>query len=326
MKRKLKKYAFSKQEIRILREIASGKHSLLLLRKNLSIKPNLLSYYIKRLIDKKIIEFKGKVAAHFEKKYEKAKKYVYFRDLRHALLLKELLLKYNHIKWEKILSFLGIDFLFEILDRDRSDISFKNVSPTTFWRYSRDFMALGIIELDGDTFRINPRFSILKGFLEEYQRFIITTVVQTISENAVILWQKDLECLVRLPKNVEVFEKGFFKTATSRFHDFGIPLISDFNVYFYSRKKDKIRTEDIILHTLLIERENVRYVTYSLLLLKKELKKIDKEYLLKEAARLNLGLQIKAMLQFLETKGARKGLAFPTWTEFITKAKEYKVS
>lgn len=325
MKKKLEKYTFSKQEIRILREIASGKHSLISLRRTLSIKPNLLSYYIRKLIDKKIIEFKRKRADHSEREYRKAKKYIYFCDLRHALLLKELLLTYHHISWEKILSNLGIVFLFEVVDTDMPDISFKNISKTTFWRYLRNFMALGIIELDGSTFRINPRFSILKDFLEEYQRFIVTTIVREISENAVILWQKDMECLVRLPKDVKITKKGFFKTATSCFHNFGIQLVSDFDIYFYSRKKDNIRTEDIILHTLLIEKDNVRYVTYSLLLLKKELKKIDRKYLLKEAARLNLGLQINAMLQFLETKGVRRGLAFPTWSEFVTKAKEYGV-
>jgi hypothetical protein len=315
VKKKLQDYTFSKLEIRILKEVANKNHSLFLLRKSLSIKPNLLSHNLKKLLKKHIITFK--------RKREKSKKYAHFGDSKHASLLRELLITYSHIKWENILSGLGIEILFQVLNN--SEITSENFSKATFWRYSRDFMALGIIKLDDHGYSINPRFSLLVSFLAEYQRFIISTLVGSISESAVILWQKDFECLIRIPKNSGVLEKGFLKTATSRLHDFGIQILSDFDIYFYSKKKERIQTEDVILHTLLIERNNVRYITYSLLLLKKDLKRINKEYLLKEAQRLDLNLQINAMLQFLKTKGVRRGLTLPTWAEFIAKAQEYNV-
>lgn len=322
MKSKLETYTFSKQEIKILKEIVSENHILSSLRKTLSIKPNLLSHYLKRLQKKNIVEFQKRSFSSTEKN-EKSKKYVYFSNSKHALSLRELLLAYNHIEWEDILSGLGIEVLFQILADYH--ITFESFSSVTFWRYSKNFMARGLVECDRDVFRINPRFSILVDFLKEYQQFIISSVVKSLSESAVTLWQKDLECLIRIPKNLEVTQRGFQKTATSRLPDFGIQLLSDFDVYFYSRRRKIVRTEDIILHTLLVERDNIRYVTYSLLLLEKELRKIDKEYLLKEAAWLDLRLQINAMFQFLETKGARKGLALPTWTEFMAKAKDYGV-
>ena len=315
MKRKLENYTFSKQEIKILKEIARENHSLSLLKKNLSIKPNLLSYSLKRLLQKRIIVYKTK--------RERPKKYVYFGDSKHASLLRELLVTYNHIKWEDILSGLGIEVLFQVLNYP--EITFENFSKVTFWRYSKDFMALGIIKSDHEGYGINPRFSILVNFLTEYQRFLLDTLVSSVLEGAVMLWQKNFECVFRAPKSFAVLQDDFLKTATSRLQDFGIPIFSDFDVYFYSKKKKSIRIEDVILHTLLIEKDNVRYVTYSLLLLKKSLRKIDKEYLMKEAQRLDLGLQVNAMLQFLKTKGARTGLSLPTWAEFITKAKEYRV-
>jgi len=76
---------------------------------------------------------------------------------------------------------------------------------------------------------------------------------------------------------------------------------------------------------LLIENGNPRYTLYSLLLLKKQWRRIDKEYLLKEAQRLDLRLQIEVMFQFLETQGEKRGLTLPTWEEFLMKAEEYKV-
>jgi hypothetical protein len=180
--------------------------------------------------------------------------------------------------------------------------------------------------VSGDGFyEINPRFSLLKDFLMEYQRSILEALVRSVSERAVILWQRDLECLIRLPKDINISQKGFLKTAISLFDEFSLPLMTDFSIYFYSSNKERIRVEDAILHTLLIDRDNPRYTLYSLLLLKKQWIKIDKEYLLKEAQRLELSLLVNAMFQFLETKGVRRGLMLPTWEEFVAKADEYGV-
>jgi len=315
MKRQLESYSFNKLEIKTLKEIAKGNNSLYLLREALAIKPNLLSYILKRLLQK------GMVKAEKE---EGPKKYVYFDNSKHASLFRELLLKYDHIRWENLLSGLAIDVLFQILDK--SEITLKSFSKATFWRYTRNLMSHGIITKSEDNFfEINPRFSILKDFLVEYQRFLLNAIIGSVSASAVILWQKDFECLIRLPKNTDVSQKFFLRTATSRFNDFGVPLVSDFDIYLYSKNKETVKVEDVILHTLLIEKDNPRYTLYSLLLLKKQWRRIDKKYLLKEAEKLDLGLQINDVLQFLETRGGRKGLMLPTWEEFLAKAAEYKV-
>jgi len=317
MKKKLRKYTFNRLEIKILKEVARGNHSLYLLKKFLVIKPNLLSYNLKKLLQKGLIKV--------EKKEKRLGKYVYFDNSKHALLFRQLLLRYDHIKWENILSGLAIDVLFQTIDK--SELTFKNFSKATFWRYMRDLMSHGIITRSEDDFyEINPRFSILKDFLIEYQRFLLDAIVRSVSASAVILWQKDLECLIRVPKDVNISQKSFLRTAVSRFNDFGLPLITDFDIYFYSSNMETIRVEDVILHTLLIERDNPRYTLYGLLLLKKQWRRINKEYLLKEAQTLDLSLQLNAMFQFLKTQGVRRGLALPTWEEYLAKAKEYKVT
>jgi hypothetical protein len=95
--------------------------------------------------------------------------------------------------------------------------------------------------------------------------------------------------------------ENFHKTATSKLSEYGLPLFSEFDIYFYSTNKKTIRPEDVILHTLLIEPNNVRYTTYALLLLRKVKKQIDITYLQQEAERLGLKNQIASMLQFLAT-------------------------
>jgi len=313
MNKRLRSYTFNKLEIQISRQLAKGNHSLSDIRKNLLIGPSLLSYNLKKLLQKGIIQIIGRGP----------NKRIYFDSSKHASLFRELLLIYDHIKWENILPNRAIEILFQA--SNNSEMSYRNFSKVTFWRHVRNLKAYGILESDNNRYSINPRFSTLKEFLIEYQRFLINTLVRSVSESAVILWQKDFECLIRTPKNLVVLKKKFLRTATSRLHDFSIPILSDFDIYFYSKNKDTIQIEDIILHTLLIDRDNVRYVLYSLLLLKKKWKRIDEEYLLREAQKLDLGLQINAMFQFLRTHGRRKGLTLPSWKEFIAKAKEYEV-
>lgn len=314
MKNKLRDYTFNKLEIKILKEVIKGNHSLTKIRNNLLIRPSLLSYNIRKL------DNKGLIRAIMNGR----KKNVYFADSKHASLLRELLLVYDHIRWENILYGLTIEVFFEVLND--SEISYKNFSRVTLWRKARNLKSHGLLKSDNNGYSINPRFSILENFLIEYQRYIIDNFVRSVSERAVILWRKDFECLIRVPKNLDLSQTNLFKTATSRFSDFDIPIFSDFDIYFCSRTKETIRIEDLVLHTLLIDRDSVRYTLYSLLLLKKKWKTIDEEYLLKEAQRLDLSLLINAMLQFLRTHGRRKGMTLPTWEEFMVKARDYGVA
>ena len=80
-----------------------------------------------------------------------------------------------------------------------------------------------------------------------------------------------------------------------------------------------------MLHTLLLEPDNVRYSTYTLLLLKKTEKQIDKTYLLREAEHFGLENQVKGMLEFLQTHIRPEGQPLPTWNDFAEKACDYGV-
>lgn len=313
MKTTQEEYTFSKSEIKILRELARGKHALVEIEETLSIKPSLLSYNLKKLLKKGIIKTTAKGP----------RKYINFNDSKHASLFRDLLLIYDYVDWENILTGKAIEILFDSLTT--SEESLNNFSKATFWRHLKNLKAHGILTPNNGGYSINPRFSILADFLKEYQRFFVNMLAKAASENAVILWQEDLEFMIRVPKNIDVPKQNFFKTATSQFPELGIPLFSEFDIYFYSKKKKTIKIEDIILHTLLIETNNLRYVIYGLLLLKKYKEKIDKRYLIKEARKYRLDRQIDGMLQFLETHTPQKDLTLPTWEEYEAKARDYKV-
>ena len=313
MKTVQEEYTFSKSEIRILRELTRGERSLSDIEKSLLIKPSLLSYSLTKLLKKGIIRTTVKGF----------RKYVHFSDSKHAFLFRDLLMIYDYVDWQNVLTGKAIEILFQALTDSGKE--FNGIPKATLWRHLRNLKAHGILSQAKDRYSINPRFLTLTNFLNEYQRFIVNTLTRTISENAVVLWQRDFEFLVRAPKNIGSIPKNFLRTATSLFFNMSIPIFSEFDIYFYSKKKKSIRTEDILLHTLLIERNNVRYVIYSLLLLKKYEGKIDRGYLITEAQKYELDRQIEGMLQFLETRTPQKDLTLPTWGEFEAKARDYKV-
>jgi DNA-binding HxlR family transcriptional regulator len=309
MKTPTGEYSFSRVELQILKEIARGNYELSSIQTSLSIKPSLLTYTLKKLQNKGIVKF-----THIG-----TKKQAYFSELKHATLLRDLLSIYDYVDWENVLNGKSIEILFQTL------IAFKeslNIPRNTRWRHMKNFKSRGIITQDG---KINPQFRGLPEFLKEYQSFFVKKIASTLSDNALILWQEDMDFLVRTPKNTRQATENFHKTATSKFSEYGLPLFSEFDIYFYSTNKKTIRPEDSILHTLLMEPNNVRYTTYALLLLRKVHKQIDVTYLQKESEKLGLKNQIDAMLQFLETHIRPEGQSLASWDEFALKAEDYGV-
>lgn len=311
MKNSSSQYAFNRTEIRLLSELTKGKQSLLKIKRALQIKSAFLSRNLKKLQQKGIIQTVA----------EGNQKTAYFSETKHASLLRDLLLSYDFMDWENILSGKSIEILFKTLN----DGDLSSFSGATLWRYLKELKARGIITETQKGYQINSRFSVLADFLTEYKRYFVNKISKTLSENSVILWQKDMEFLVRTPNSTKAPFRDFHKTATSIFADYDLPLFSEFDVYFYSTTKQKIKPEDVVLHTLLIEPGNMRYSTYALLLLKKIEKQIDKTYLIREAERLGLESQVGGMLEFLQTHIRSEGQPLPTWEDFAEKARDYGV-
>lgn len=306
-------YALSKSEIRILRQLQKGKKPLADIEEALALKPAFLSQNLKRLEEKGLIQ----------KTSQGNRKLARFNETKHAMLLRDLLLSSENVDWENVLTGKKIEILFQALSPSGANIS--GLSETTLWRHLKTLKARGIIIQTDDKNQINPRFSTLTDFLKEYQRYLANKISRTLSENAVILWQEDMQFLIRAPKTAETPSKDFHETATSVYHKYGLPLLSEYDIYLYSTTKKTIEPEDAILHTLLLEPNNVRYTIYALLLFKKTEKQIDKEYLMHEAEKLGLRSRTTGMLQFLRTHIQPQGQVLPTWIEFATKAEEYGV-
>ena len=246
MKTPASEYTFNKAELAILKEISKGNHELASIKRALSITPQLLSYNLKKLEKKSLIT----TTKHT------LKKQAYFGDSKHATLLLDLLSIYNHIDWENVLSGKAIDILLQTLN-GHEDQEFS-IPRNTLWRYLKNLKARGIITQNNS---INPRFNALSEFLSEYQKFFLRKLATTISKEAVILWQKDGEFLMRTP-NSSATSENFHKTATSIMQDYDLPLFSESEIYLYSKKERNFARRRYTAH-LLIAPDGTRYATRS---------------------------------------------------------------
>ena len=293
MKTRKQWYAFSKEELEILREIARGSQELVQIERELHIKPNLLSYHLGKLQQKEIITIKP--APYKAQKESKVRKKAVFTLLNHSNLLKALI-EENQLteKWEKALSGLGIEVLFSATSYPRQT---KSVSYPTFWRYSKILTDLGILTLnDMGHYQINTFLFTLNNFIREYQAYIAERTLEKLPGDPKILWQKGSEFLIKVLKGTIITQEGFQKTATSVLSRHRIVNFEEFEVYFYSRFLTEISLEETILHILLIEKKSAKYSTYSYLLLNQELRNIDEESLLNAAKWYGLSIQISRLL------------------------------
>jgi DNA-binding transcriptional ArsR family regulator len=313
MNPKTRQFMFTKSEIKALRTMSTNRVTVSELHNQLMISQSGASLLVKKLQNKSMVRTK-RVGM---------KKYVQINDVKHAVLVKELLQTYPHIPWEKLLSNSSLLILFEILNKSTYELQ-DQVSKRTVLRHLSKLAERGIIKESNGRYMITPRYEPLIKFLEEYQSYIIKEIVESIAQGAVTLWQKDLECLIRT-SNHAIQRDHLFKTGISRFSDFGIKLITNYEYYFYSDKKNKLRKEDFVLHALLAEKDSVRNVTYCLIFIKKLEEELDKKYLITEAEKFNLQELVQQILGFLIKRKRSPHAMLPSWSEFVEKAKEYDV-
>lgn len=306
-------FMFTKSEIKALRAIAMNKVTVSEMHDQLMISQSWASVLIKKLQRKSMVSTK-RVGM---------KKYVQINDAKHAVLVKELLQIYSYIPWEKLLSNSSLLILFEVFNNSTYKLQ-DRVSKRTAFRRLAKLAEHGIIKESKGRYTINPRYEPLTKFLEEYQSYIIREIVGSIVPGAVTLWQKDLECLIRTSNHV-IKRDHLFRTGISRFSDLGIKLITNYDYYFYSERKKKLRKEDIVLHALLAEKDSVRNVTYCLIYIKKFEEELDKKYLLIQAEKFNLQDLVQQILSFLKNRKKTPHTMLPSWSEFVEKAKEYDV-
>jgi predicted transcriptional regulator len=306
MNKPLGPYELSRTELATLREIIRSPISISALAKRIRKSQPVATEVVQRL----------KARGFVTVERVGTKKLVRLSKAKHAQLLRDIMLANPHVPWESLLSFS------HILPLLRSEgAASAPMSRTTEWRSLKNLMAHGIVSRGEGRIKINPKFNRVAEFIHEFSSFVNSMLAAQASESAVIIWASGSQFIIRVPEGEKIRDSRFKPTATTALPEYGVPLISNVEYYYYSPIPGKLKAEDVLLHTLLVD--GVTNVTYALVLLAKA--KINRELLLRKAEMLNLKDQVMAMFKFLDTRERQIDSNLPTWTEFEQKARDYGV-
>ncbi len=193
-----------------------------------------------------------------------------------------------------------------------------HLSEESVRKYARRLMAAGIMYEKNGKMALSPSLPLLAKFLEGYADFINRRIALALSNNAVVAWERGLEAIVRVPIGEKPDAPETALTAMARH---GIDIVTDYGYYYVPITK-KLDNEDVALHTVLLDPNSTRYVSYALLLLKKE--GFDRKRLLEKGEDYGIRGAATAMAGFLGGKEVRKH-PLPSQEEFAGMCRLYGV-
>lgn len=319
MKVPMQDYALTSDELSAVRAISEQrKLSIAELASKLHATEGWASRVAKRLEEKGIVE----------KKRHGMRKSVEIVDRDHAQLLAEMIRAEPYIPWENVLSYSNMAVLLANATGEK-DFE-RGISEVTRWRQLRNLAAHGLVPKAGNTSDINSK---LIHFVRAYADFISAKFGrEVLPQKAIVIWEKGYSYFFKIGRKdlkkeeeVKILGKNFIKTALSSFPQYGIQFITDDFYYYYEPAVKKLDLEDMILHTLLIDRGSQTYTIYALLLFFKKIKDINLQILKERSKRYDLLEIVQNIIRFVESKGEIRPWPLPKWNELREQANIYGI-
>ena len=299
----------STTELRIFKTL-KDKSSLSEISERSGLDISTVSKYISRSIEKR--------NGLFVKEREGKKVYVKRADTSHSSILQTIINEYQGWNFEELFSHSGLKIVGVLFQPKRiKDIVFLTGLSRQYIRSRlKKFLNVGIVKRDGSKYVLNDDLRAVSDFVKGYCVYMNEMKTKGWAEDSNILWQMGLEFLFKTSKDIDVEEVK--RTAVSRFFEYDLPIITDKNYYFVTHRELDVR--EVILHTILVDKNSVTYNTYACLLYQKEtpgeMKELVEIYGLKD--------HFQALKEFLDS-GKRTKKFLPTWEEYIEIAKDYDV-
>lgn len=304
-------YEISKSEIPILRAVSQECNTISKIQNATGLSTSRTSELISELAEKGFLV----------KKREGMQKKIFFSENKYPILLKQLLT--SELKVENVITDSKINILFSISYTPKDPVKIAvetNLSTDTVRKYLGELKKFGIIHSKNDKqVQVSPSSAILLSFLQEYADYINRKTLSAITSKGTILWEQGREIIFKTPINEKV--KNALPTAVTALSHYKIDIISEASYYYYAPWAKTLRNEDIAIHTILLDKNSIRYLSYALLLLKKIGYK--KEYLLEKGKEYKIENIIKDAINYLNGKKTKK--PFPSQKEFKTLCGQYGV-
>ncbi|MEM2148081.1 MAG: winged helix-turn-helix transcriptional regulator [Candidatus Bathyarchaeia archaeon] len=306
-------------QLRILRSLCSTPYAQIKeLAEHVGRSLTRVSLALKELGDKGLVEVqKGGIS-----------KQVAISGNKHSTLLKTFISEHQHMKLEEILSGPVLEILLPLAysKMKLSEMVEKSgYSERTVRRVMKRLKEYGIVATENFYYSGASAFGLLYEFVKEFQHYLNLKKVLGFSADAVILWERGKEFILKTERDIEESE-NLFSTCFAKMHDYGIKLMLPIHrYYFYTPYKKQLGAEDVVLHTLVVDKMSTRNILYVLLLVTKNWEKVDFDYLKKESEKFQLEEMVDQLFGYLKSRGKLKPTYFPSWEEFKLKAEEYGV-
>lgn len=309
------KLELGKQELKVLEELAFGEYrNISELAEALGRSPGRVSKVLRSLGEKGFVE----------KRKKGVSREVHLSGYKHAVSFKRMASQHPHMKFDELLHGSALEMLLPLTYgkfKAREIAGLAGVSGVTVKRRLKELKEKGVVVREEGLYSIGPFYPWLADFIQEFQSSINWNLARSFSKTAVVLWERGKEFLMKAEEEKEV--ENFFPTCYEKMSGFGVNLVlTGSRYYFYSPRRERLRPEDVALHTLYLEK-TPRNILYVLLLLAKN--PPEWGYMEREARKFGLEWLVKDISRYLETEGKHRPGYFPGWGEFKEKAGEYGI-
>lgn len=234
----------------------------------------------------------------------------------HSRSLRNIIVEYSRLPLDKILTSSSLRTL-SVLENPRSIMDIAEITGLNRKTVSLTIHELGkygIVLKKQNQYVLSERHPLIKSFVENYWKYKTNQNLRTFSENAVLIWQRGPEFLFKIDSEFdnakkEIKKKTIHPTAISIFHKYNLKVISDTRYYFYSKRK--LKDEDYIIHTILIDPYSSIYNSYALALHSK----ICPSKLVEFGRYYDIEDHVKRLLDYIDTKKKNSDYVLP-WNEF----------
>lgn len=260
----------------------------------------------------------------------------------HANVLGELLAQYPRLAWERLLSHGGLVILAWMTTKRGEDTEIESPvarSLATFEHKPRtieqlahatgfqrsyvhrrvmEFAKAGVVVRAERGYALNAQHAKLREFVRWYWIHQNYQEQRRDAPEARILWQRGPEFLLQ-DKHMPI-APGYQSTSLSMMAKMGMPLTTR-TVLAY-RTERALTVADHIVHTFLAAPTSSSNVAYACLhyakARPKDLPEVGDLY--------DVGVPMRLLVQFVESRGGISGRPFPAWSEFEDLARDYGVS
>jgi len=248
------------------------------------------------------------------KQKKSQKVYVSRSESLHSQSLREILIEYPRLPLDNILTNSSLHIL-SVLKNPYSIIEIAEITGLNRKTVSSALYQLtkyGIVLKKENRYYFSERHSLVENFVDNYWKYRTNKNLKAISENAVLIWQMGPEFLFKIDvefKNKIMKKKLIQPTAINVFHRYDLKVMSNTEYYFYSKRE--LKTEDHIIHTILIDPYSSIYNSYALALYSKtcppELVKYSQFY--------NIEKHVKLLMEYLDQQKKNTDFVLP-WNEY----------